>query len=444
MDIKKVSKKEIFESWRSFFSYPLKEDLCTLLTSQLLYLIHTASKHQVLSINQNIEEYGNDLGKICTAISDYRWEAGILLAYNIPKERTTRDNKYTFRFISNYLQLNKNIRDSLIQDLKDKNKENDLPLIIKRFDEMPRIAAIIKHQRNLLEHQSQDINDSSLGFFLTFLGNITRLLELVFIGNEDNIRDIIKRIEEARSILEKNIILNGLEEIKISEEEKYVFNNIKNNKTNIDNNKKITKKDLTVDYKINELNDKFITMSESISELILNIDNNIKNSNKATMNAIDTVHKRITESLETTNNNKIIEREAKEKTKDVIEEPELDDITIELAKGLGLNNLSKNSGSETITNSGARLELTILRDTIRQEYESKNIKLLGYENICQMPILDLILSKNIRNIDAWKESVDNLETMGKKYKRYSDHKKIMDEQIQKYWHKIIGIIDRIE
>ena len=161
MDVQKVSKKEIFECWRSFFSYPLKEDLCKLLSSQLLYLIHTASKHQVLGSNQNIEEYGHDLGKICTAISDYRWEAGILLTYNIPKDRTSRDNKYSFRFISNYLQMNKNIRDSIIQDLKDENKENDLPLIIKRFDEIPRIAAIIKHQRNLLEHQSQSINDSS-------------------------------------------------------------------------------------------------------------------------------------------------------------------------------------------------------------------------------------------------------------------------------------------
>ena len=89
--------------------------------------------------------------------------------------------------------------------------------------------------------------------------------------------------------------------------------------------------------------------------------------------------------------------------------------------------------------------LSILRDKIKTDYKEKEIDLLGYENICQMPIIEeLIKHKNIKKERDWKTMVDNIETIGKKYKRYSDHKIIMDEQLNLYWAEIRSILNRIE
>jgi len=193
-------------------------------------------------------------------------------------------------------------------------------------------------------------------------------------------------------------------------------------------------------------------MSGSISELILNLDINIKNNNQATINAIDDLNNKITNALEKKKSH--IENQGKEDMNIVQTEKDQtynqsiakEEINTEeeIQEGLTQETDIIINFEKTITESVARLELSILRDKIRSDYEDKDMKLLGYENICQMPIVDLILNDNISNLDIWKNSVDALSTPNKKYKRYSDHKKIMDEQLNLYWHQILSIIERIE
>jgi len=447
MEAHKIGKKEIFESWRIFFSLPLRDDLSKLLNSQFEYLMETGSELGLLEHNQGIEPLGNDLNKICSATADYKWTAGKLLLYNISSDRSDRNNAYSFRTVANYLQLNKNIRNALFQDLKDKQKENDFQLIIKRFAEIPRITSVIKHQRNLIEHQSQDIHESSMGYFLTFLGNITRLIELVYISPKGDSQKFLYNIENAKNILEKNIILNAIEEDRIRNEENPIFQEKKIL------NKKLTKKDLTIDFKIKEVNQKVINMSESITELLLNLDNNIQNNNLSTLNSLDTIQSNISKVLEEKINMILIKEKRSEKDKknektivDIEEDlPVYNTEDIIITSEVAIPVLQNNNKKETITIKAAHFMLSILRDKIKTDYKEKEIDLLGYENICQMPIIEeLIKHKNIKKERDWKTMVDNIETIGKKYKRYSDHKIIMDEQLNLYWAEIRSILNRIE
>ena len=69
MSLPKVSKKDVYESWRSFYSMGLKDDLCVLLLSQFEYLKKITIKYDLLDQNIKFENYQFDLGKICDALS---------------------------------------------------------------------------------------------------------------------------------------------------------------------------------------------------------------------------------------------------------------------------------------------------------------------------------------------------------------------------------------
>ncbi len=104
---------------------------------------------------------------------------------------------------------------------------------------------------------------------------------------------------------------------------------------------------------------------------------------------------------------------------------------------------------DIITRKQAYYELVNLRDKIRDDFKKSNKELSGWQNICQIPIIEkLLYERDIASKEDWIKNTNEIKRLDKTkniwVSRYDEHKEIMDNQIQNYWKELEAILKRIE
>ena len=105
--------------------------------------------------------------------------------------------------------------------------------------------------------------------------------------------------------------------------------------------------------------------------------------------------------------------------------------------------------NDIINRKQAYYELVNLRDKIKDDYKKSNKELSGWQNICQIPIIEkLLYERDITSKEDWIKNTNEIKrldkTKNKWISRYDEHKEIMDDQIQNYWKDLEVILKRIE
>ena len=100
---------EIKNTFQSFFSFPLKEDLIEVLRLQINYLKIISIKYQLIAPdnNYNINEE-SDLVKICQYLEHNKWKPGEIILKNQEIRMIKRDF-YSFSTIADFLNHNRSI-----------------------------------------------------------------------------------------------------------------------------------------------------------------------------------------------------------------------------------------------------------------------------------------------------------------------------------------------
>ena len=81
--------------------------------------------------------------------------------------------------------------------------------------------------------------------------------------------------------------------------------------------------------------------------------------------------------------------------------------------------------------------------------EKSNKELSGWQNICQIPIIEkLLYERDIASKEDWIKNTNEIKRLDREKKayvsRYDEHKEIMDNQLVKYWKDLERILNRIE
>ena len=116
---------------------------------------------------------------------------------------------------------------------------------------------------------------------------------------------------------------------------------------------------------------------------------------------------------------------------------------VENLKEVNLYNLYMSCKTVTVD---CKLDISYMLSKI---YKKSNKELSGWQNICQIPIIEkLLYERDIASKEDWIKNTNEIKRLDNKkniwVSRYDEHKEIMDNQIQNYWKDLELILKRIE
>jgi hypothetical protein len=455
------------ELWRSLLSPTNQNLLIYVLKLQFVDIYMTGIAANIISPTKEEQETlhntSNDLSQICKLYFTSRFTNLI------------GDNKYNVNSIGYYLLLNSSSLNAANMTLA------QAQLFRRRTIDIPIISRVIRDHRNYQAHDNSKINDEGNAALLA--SSILRLLEIIQIPEEresecgklreETIR-VLRTISElnqnetqsdvSQSEIHEVIRKAGNQKKKLSIQENdneenghiqrvegpskfsgtigiqhlspdQVVRNIARQVKHIEQQQEIifpmveqTLRSLHLEKpKESELFDKIANELRIISvgheKLIIDLDKKVElalqNSLEETKEAIDDIAKQLPSTESDDDDGDWEEGEINNK----------DDVIIFSS----LDKTHTSSGDKsTITRAQAKQRFMSLRNEIRQSYQIEN-----WENILQGPIIDAMLDEQLNNIDEWKIA-DEISW------RFEKHEAVMKLQLDKYWDRILDVLNSIE